>query len=344
MRDSVREALQVLLAGENLNEELAAAAIGAIMDGASDDILVAAFLTALRLKGETVDELVGAARAMRARAAAIPVDLDGLLDTCGTGGDGLATFNISTAAALVAAAAGVSVAKHGNRAASSTSGSADVLEALGVRIDLSPQMVANSVREAGIGFCFAPLCHAAMKNVVPIRKQLAFRTIFNLLGPLTNPAGASYQLVGSGRVATARQLAEALARLTVDRAVVVCGNDELDEVSLWGTTSAFIVEGGRIEETAWEAAAFSSVGSIKVEELRVNSPAESATMIRQVLENEPTAAREIVIANAAAALLAARRVETLSAGCELARETLSSGEALRKLEKLIETTGRLSRT
>lgn len=342
MTDSLRSALQIVLEGRDLNEELAAAAIGAIMDGASDELLVAAFLTALRAKGETVDELVGAARAMRERATRIPVGMTGLLDTCGTGGDGLATFNISTAAALVAAAAGVPVAKHGNRAASSTSGSADVLEALGVRIDLTPAMVASCVREVGIGFCFAPLCHGAMKNVAPIRKRLGFRTVFNLLGPLTNPASASYQLVGAGRIATARQLAEALARLSVDRAVVVCGNDELDEVSLWGTTSVFIVEGERVEQTAWEAGELASFGPIDIEELRVHSPAESAAMIRRALDNEPSAAREIVVANAAAALLAARRVTGLAEGCELARATLASGAAAVRLATLVEATRRLA--
>lgn len=342
MTDPVREALASLIEGRDLNEDRAVAAIGAIMDGAADDLAVAAFLTALRMKGETADELVGAAHAMRERATAIPIDLPGLLDTCGTGGDGLATFNISTAAALVAAAAGVPVAKHGNRAASSTSGSADVLEALGVRIDLTPAQVAQCVREIGIGFCFAPLCHGAMKNVAPVRGRLGFRTIFNLLGPLTNPAGAAFQIVGAGRVATAELMAQALARLPVERAVVVSGNDELDEVSLWGTSTVFIVENGQIEQTTWEARDLSPTGPIEVETLRVTSPQESADVIRRVLDNEPSPAREIVIANAAAALLAAGRVETIGQGLEMARETVAAGRAAATLGNLVATTERLA--
>lgn len=341
-KDPVRDALHQLLDKRDLDEATAAHAIGTMMDGVSDPALVAAFLTAMRLKGETVEELVGAARAMRERATGISAGVNGLLDTCGTGGDGLATFNISTAAAIVAAAAGVPVAKHGNRAASSTSGSADVLEALGVRIDLSPEQVSLCVREVGIGFCFAPLCHGAMKNVAPIRKQLGFRTLFNLLGPLTNPAGAGYQLVGAGQIDTARLLAQALARLDVDRAVVVCGNNELDEVSLWGKTTVFLVEGDQIQESEWDASKLTSHDNVRVETLRVTSPEESAAMIRRVLENEPSSAREIVIANAAAALLAARRVDEIEQGLTIAADLLATGAARDLLERLIHQTQQLT--
>jgi anthranilate phosphoribosyltransferase len=308
------------------------------MDGNVDDVLVAGLLTALRAKGETASELVGAARAMRERATKIPARATGLLDTCGTGGDGLATFNISTATALVAAAAGVPVAKHGNRAASSTSGSADVLEALGVNINLTPEQVARCVDEIGIGFCFAPLCHSAMKNVVPIRKRLGFRTIFNLLGPLTNPAGAEYQLVGAGRCATAEKLAHALARFGPKRAIVVCGNDELDEVSLWGTTTAFVVEGEEARRTTWEAASLTSRRGVRPEDLQVESPAESAAVIRSVFAGETSAARDVVVANAAAALFAARRVGAITEGLEVAQNAIDSGAANRTLERLAEGT------
>jgi anthranilate phosphoribosyltransferase len=336
--DAVRYALNAALEGRDLSESEAAAAIGAVMDGDVDELLVAALLTALRSKGESASELVGAARAMRERAVKIPARAQGLLDTCGTGGDGLATFNISTATALVAAAAGVPVAKHGNRAASSTSGSADVLEALGVNINLTPEQVARCIDEIGIGFCFAPLCHAAMKNVVPVRKRLGIRTIFNFLGPLTNPAGADFQLVGTGRIAAAEKLAQALSRFGLERAIVVCGNDELDEVSLWGSTTAFLVEGERVERMEWNAGTMGLRGDVTAAELRVTSPAESAAVIRSVLSGEPSPAQEIVIANAAAALYAAGKAASVGEGARLARETIASGAAARILGQLIDAT------
>jgi len=337
MSDPVRDALVIALEGRNLSEEQAAAAVGAVMDGVADEALVAALLTALRMKGESAPELVGAARAMRERATRIPARVTGLLDTCGTGGDGLATFNISTATAIVAAAAGVRVAKHGNRAASSKSGSADVLEALGVNINLTPEQVARCIDDVGIGFCFAPLLHGAMKNVAPIRKRLGFRTIFNLLGPLTNPAGADYQLVGAGRCATAEKLSQALARFGPKRAVVVCGNDELDEVSLWGATTAFVVEGEAVRRVDWEATALTSRRNVTAEELRVESPAESAAVIRRVLAGEESPARDVVIANAAAALFAAERAETIEAGLDVAKEAIDSGRARSTLDRLVNT-------
>jgi len=342
MLDPVRHALLTALEGRSLSESEAAAAIGEMMDGQADEVLVASLLTALRAKGESAEELYGAALAMRERAERIPARTPGLLDTCGTGGDGLATFNISTATAIVAAAAGVPVAKHGNRAASSTSGSADVLEALGVNINLSPAQVAICIDEVGIGFCFAPLCHGAMKNVAPIRKRLGFRTIFNLLGPLTNPAGADYQLVGASRIATAEKLANALALFGVKRAVIVCGNDELDEVSLWGTTTAFVVAEGRVSRTAWEATELTDRGSVSPAELRVSSPAESAERIRSILAGESSAGTEIVAANAAAALFAAGKTLNLAEGLDVARESLSSGAAEQTLARLADLSRRLA--
>jgi anthranilate phosphoribosyltransferase len=342
MLDPVRHALLTALEGRSLTESEAAAAIGEVMDGQTDEILVASLLTALRAKGESAAELYGAARAMRDRAARIPARTPGLLDTCGTGGDGLATFNISTATAIVAAAADVPVAKHGNRAASSTSGSADVLEALGVNINLSPADVATCIDEVGIGFCFAPLCHGAMRNVVPIRKKLGFRTIFNLLGPLTNPAGADYQLVGASRIATAEKLANALALFGVKRAVVVCGNDELDEVSLWGTTTAFVVEAGDVRRTTWDANDLTSRGTVSPEDLRVSSPAESADRVRAILAGEASSGTDIVVANAAAALFAACKTPTITEGLEVARHALSSGAAEQTLTRLAELSQRLA--
>src|SRR5262245_39471627 len=248
---AIQHCLDRLVTGHDLDVAEAYAAFGNIMDAPASDAEIAALLTALRVKGESVGEIVGAARAMHERATPIHVTHKGLLDTCGTGGDELHTFNISTAAAFVVAACGVKVPKHGNRGVSSTSGSADVLEQLGVNINLPPEAVARCVDELGIGFCFAPLCHKAMKNVAPVRKQLRFRTIFNLLGPLTNPARAEYQLVGTGRKETAHRMARALAELGRRHAYVVCGAEQLDEVSLWGTTTAFEVAGAQVHEHHW---------------------------------------------------------------------------------------------
>ncbi|MCH8828867.1 MAG: anthranilate phosphoribosyltransferase, partial [Planctomycetes bacterium] len=231
VNEAISRALDPLLAGQDLSRAQTQDAFAVVMDGLATDAEIAALLTAFRIKGETVEEISGAAEAMSARATLIPCSHRDLLDTCGTGGDNLHTFNISTATALVAAACGVPVAKHGNRSVSSSSGSADVLEALGVNIQRTPEQTARCIEEVGIGFCFAQLVHGAMKHVAPVRKQLGFRTIFKLLGPLTNPANARYQLVGGNTLATAEKLAGALAELGRHRAVVVCGNGELDEVS-----------------------------------------------------------------------------------------------------------------
>src|SRR5258708_18635121 len=245
---AIEHALNRLVSGHDLDTGEAHAAFSAIMDGLSSEVETAALLTALRVKGEAVGEIVGAARAMHERATPIHTKHQGLLDTCGTGGDELHTFNISTAAAFVVAACGVPVPKHGNRGVSSTSGSADCLEQLGVNINLTPEKGTRCIDELMIGFCFAPLFHAAMKHAAPVRKQLRFRPIFNLLGPLTNPASAEFQLVGTGRKEMAHRLARALAELGRNHAYVVCGADQLDEVSLWGTTTAFEVAGARMHE------------------------------------------------------------------------------------------------
>ena len=338
----IRSALLAVLDGHDLSEAQAAAAVGAVMDGHGDDASVAGLLVALRMKGEATAELVGAARAMRQRATKIPAATAGLLDTCGTGGDGLATFNISTATALVAAACGVPVAKHGNRAASSASGSADVLEALGVNLSLTPAQVAACVDEVGIGFCFAPLVHGAMKHAAPIRQKLGVRTIFNLLGPLTNPAGAEFQLVGAGRIATAEKLAAALAKLGVDRAVVVCGNDELDEVSLWGNTTLFLVEGETFTRQTWDAAAAVQQFGVTAADLRVESPTESARVIAGVLAGDESPARHVVAVNAAAALFAARQTVSPQEGLSIVYDAIDSGAAGRALHRLVECSNRLA--
>jgi anthranilate phosphoribosyltransferase len=271
------------------------------------------------------------------RCAKVPCSTTGLLDTCGTGGDGLHTFNISTATALVVAAAGVPVAKHGNRGVSSSSGSADVLRALGVNIELSPEQVGRCIDEIGIGFCFAPLVHGAMKHAAPVRRQLGFRTIFNLLGPLTNPAAAEFQLIGANTIAAAGKLAEALLHLGRTRAVVVCGNGELDEVSLWGETSAWILSDGELIEKRWKPTDF-GLPECRVEELTVKSPEESAEVIRDVLSGSPGPACDIVLANAAAALLAAGKTTDLTTGVALARDVLADGSAAEFLARFAKAT------
>jgi len=337
MPDDVTNVLEQLIDGNDLSADEMRAAISEIMDGQASEALIAALLTALAIKGESIEEIIGVARAMRDRVTRIECSKQGLLDTCGTGGDESHTFNISTATALVAAAAGVPVAKHGNRSVSSTSGAADVLEELGVNISLSPLEVARCVDEIGIGFCFARLLHGAMKHAAPVRKQLGFRTIFNLVGPLTNPAGAEFQLVGANRIETAHKLAQALARLGSTRSVVVCGNDELDEVALWGETSVFHVADGDVNRETWTPASF-GLSTCRVEDLRVDSPRESAALIRGILEGKPGPARDIVVANASAAFFAAGKTTEPMEGAQLAARTIDSGDAATTCQKLIAKT------
>ena len=335
MIDELRGAILELLDGRSLSAEAMRSAIGAIMDGRSTEVEITALLTALRCRGESIEELVGAAQAMRERATPIPCRTEQLLDTCGTGGDALQTFNISTAAAIVAAAAGQPVAKHGNRSVSSSSGSADVLEGLGVNLQLSPAQVADCIDQVGIGFCFAPLLHQAMKYAGPVRKQLGFRTIFNMLGPLTNPARAAFQLVGASRIAAAEKLANALYRLGASRALVVCGNDELDEVSLWGETAVFEVSTAGVQRQTWTPVTL-GLPTCRVEEIRVSTSAESAAVIRRVLAGEQGAARDIVVANAGAGLLAARRSDSIQEAVRMAAEAIDQGRAKDLCERLIE--------
>lgn len=333
MSDAIHNAISVLLKESSLSENEMHAAVLQVMDGNASAIGLGLLLTALKLKGETVDEIVGAARALRERAIRIPTKRPGLLDTCGTGGDELSTFNISTATALVTAACGVPVAKHSNRGFTSRSGSADVLEALGVRIDLTPEETARAIDEIGVGFCFAPLAHGAIKYAAPVRKQLGFRTVFNMLGPLTNPAGAELQLVGAGKVAIAEKLAEALVRLGTTRALVVCGNDELDEVSLWGKTTILRVEQGRVERFGWTAEDL-GLAECDVSELRVSSIAASAQTIRDLLSGKKGPARNIVLANTAAALVVAQNYREPREAVAAAAAAIDSGRAQAVLERL----------
>lgn len=323
--------------GDDLTMAEMSAAIDAIMQGQCEENEIGLLLMALRAKGETVDEVAGAADAMRRNMTPIRSDRDHLLDTCGTGGSGSGTFNISTAAAIVTAAAGVPVAKHGNRAMSSKTGSADVLQELGVNVEANVAQVENCLSELGICFCFAPLMHQSMRHVGPVRKKLGVPTIFNLLGPLCNPAGAAYQLLGVGRPELRPLLAGALGKLGTRRALVVCGEDGMDEVTLGGRTDVTEVHDDGQLEYSWQPSDFGreSAGS---EAMQVETPGESAVMIRDLLGDAAGAPRDVVILNAAAALWLAGRANAPLACAQLAEEAITSGAAADLLDRL----GRLS--
>ena len=337
----VTRAIDAVCSGSHLSADHATAVLDEIMEGRADEVQTAAFLIALRAKGETVAELTGLARTMRRLAASVEVERDDLVDTAGTGG-GPSTFNISTAAALVAAGAGCAVAKHGNRSNTSRSGSADLLEALGVRIDLEPQAVARCVEQTGFGFMFAPRHHAAMKHVMPVRRALAVRTIFNFLGPLTNPAGATRQLLGVSDRRFQETIAEALLALGCEHALVVCAEDGLDEVSIAGPTRVIEVHAGATRET-FVAAADLGLDEASVEAIAGGSPQQNAVVVRAVLEGEDTGPpRDVVLANAGAAIFAAGAAATLADGVVRARDAVDGGAAADVLSRLVTLTGQLA--
>lgn len=331
------EALQELVSRQDLSETQVQTLMRSLMQGEASDAEMAAFLTALRMKGEALPEIVGTARVMNEFSTKLPTRKSGLLDTCGTGGDQLHTFNISTATALVAAACGIPVAKHGNRSVSSSSGSADVLEKLGVNVQLGAPQVAACLDQIGIGFCFAPVFHPAMKNVGPVRRQLKFRTIFNLVGPLTNPAQADYQLLGVNHPEIGRLLAEASRALGRKHAFIVSGGAGLDEGSLWGETILFQVRGGaEIQEHRINAGHF-GLAECSPSDLKVNSAEESAQRIREIFDGKNGPGRDIVLANVALALAAVERIPLtdLKSGVHRAAEALDRGAARGKLEELV---------
>jgi anthranilate phosphoribosyltransferase len=337
--DILTRAIDSVSSGTHLTSDHASAVLDEIMEGRASEVQTAAFLVALRAKGETVAELVGLARTMRRLAASVDVDADDLVDTAGTGG-GPSTFNISTAAALVAAGAGCAVAKHGNRSSTSRSGSADLLEALGVRIDLDPEGVARCIDEVGFGFMFAPRHHAAMKHVVPVRKELAVRTIFNFLGPLTNPAGADRQLLGVSDRRYQETIAEALVGLGCERALVVRAEDGVDEMGLASSTRVIEVKDGGTEEWFVEPQDF-GVQAAGLEEIQGGTPEENAETVRRVLEGEPGPAREVTVLNAGAAILVGGGADELSGGIVRAREAIDSGAARDVLGRLVDLSGEL---
>lgn len=309
-------------------------AVRDLVAGKVDDARAAAFLTALRMKGESAREVAAAALVLREQMVRLVPVSGPVLDTCGTGGDDSGTFNISTAAALVAAGAGVPVVKHGNRAVSSTSGSADVLRELGVPIECGPEWSQKCLERVGFAFCFAPHFHGGMAHVAPLRKKLGVRTLFNLLGPLANPASAPYQLLGVGKPELLDVLAGALTELDVRQAVLVCSKDGLDEVSLSAPTTVKIVRGDEYDSQEWKPADF-GLGEVSIASLKVSGPAQSAAVIRAILNNEDGPARTITLANAAAALWAAEAVPTLRDGVDKANESLKSGHAKAVLEGLV---------
>jgi anthranilate phosphoribosyltransferase len=329
----IREAIEAVVSGESLSMEAAAQVMNEIMSGEATPAQFGAFVTALRLKGETVDEIAGMAQVMREHSLHVQVD-GPLVDTCGTGGDGSGTFNISTAAAFVAAGAGAKVAKHGNRAMSGSSGSADVLEALGAKIDLSPASVARCINETGFGFMFAQGFHPSMRFAATPRREIGIRTVFNILGPLTNPAGAGAQVIGVADASMASKMAQVLGRLGSRRAFVVHGSDGLDEISITGPTRIWELEDGNVSgyEISPEDAGLSRA---PLNEIQASDAEASARIFRAVLEGEPGAARDIVVLNAAAALLAGELVGSLEEGVQAAAASVDSGKALQSIEAFI---------
>jgi anthranilate phosphoribosyltransferase len=337
--DVVTRAIDAVCRGDHLTSDHAAAVLAEIMEGRTSEVQTAAFLIALRAKGETVPELVGLARTMRALASHVETGRDDLVDTAGTGG-GPCTFNVSTTAALVAAGAGCAVAKHGNRSATSRCGSADLLEALGVKIDLGPEAVARCIEEVGFGFMFAPRHHRAMAHVVPVRGELGVRTIFNFLGPLTNPAGAQRQLLGVSDRHYQETIAEALVGLGSVRAMVVAAEDGVDELSISARTRVIEVAGGSTSEWFVAPGDF-GLAEAELEEVAGGAPEENAAASRAVLAGGDGPRRDLVLLNAGAAIYVGGRAASLAEGIEKAAAAIDSGAAREVLDRLVATTAEL---
>lgn len=341
----IKEAIGKVVTGIDLGEQEMIGVMQEIMSGEATDAQISSFITALRMKGETVDEIVGAVKVMREKATFVDTGVktqqgEILMDIVGTGGDCSGTFNVSTTSSFVVAGAGVPVAKHGNRAVSSKCGSADVLEALGVDLSMPVDRIGRCVREVGIGFLFAPMLHGAMKYAIGPRREIGIRTIFNILGPMTNPAGANVQLTGVFAKELTRPLAEVLARLGMKRTLVVWGEGNLDEMTVTGASHVADANEGRVETYTVlpEDVGLKRAG---LEDIRGgDTPKESAAQIRDVLSGREGARMDMVLLNAGAALMAAGRAEDLTSGVQLARETIASGAALKKLDQLVAFCGK----
>ena len=334
----ITEYLEIILEGRDITFEQAKALLDTIFEGEVTEVQTAAFLTAMRAKKPSVTELAGLAKSLREHAVKVEADIDNLVDTCGTGGARLKTFNISTAAAIVAAGAGVHVAKHGNRGATSTSGSADVLEAAGVNLSLSADDVAAAIEQVGIGFMFAPAHHSAMKHVIAARKEIGVRTVFNLLGPLTNPAGAPNQIIGVFDAAWIPSMLEVLKELGSSHVLIVAAEDGLDEISIAAPSTIGELRDGKISLYSVEPADFGIASYADYSMLQIDSAEASLAMLKDALANKNQAAADIVALNAGAAIYAADLVGDLASGVTKAQEILKSGQALAKLEELVEFT------
>ena len=335
----IKEAINLLVSGQSLTEGQASAVMEEIMNGDATPAQFGAFVTALRLKGENIDEIVGLAKTMRAKSVKVAIKAL-VVDTCGTGGDGCHTFNISTTAAFVAAGSGIRIAKHGNRAMSSRCGSADVLEALGVKIDLNAEQVKRCIEEVGIGFMFAPSFHPAMKHAAAPRREIGIRTVFNILGPLTNPAGAKSQVLGVADGSLLEKMAIALQGLGCRHALVVHGEDGLDEITVTGKTHICELKDDDIYNYYISSEDFGLPKSSR-DSLAGGTLDENAALLRGVLMGTPGPRQDAVLMNAAAAMLAGDRVKTLQEGVSLAREVIDNGKAPAKLEQLIEFSNNL---
>ena len=349
----ITEALRALVDRRDLTRIEAAAAMEAIMSGAATGAQIGAFLTALRMKGETVEELIGFAQVMRQKVVRIRArgddvaglsgtDREMLIDTCGTGGDATGTFNVSTATAFVVAGAGLRVAKHGNRSVSSLCGSADVVETLGINLDLPPDKVTRCIEEVGIGFLYAPLLHTAMKHVMPARREMGVRTVFNMLGPLTNPAAANAQIIGVYTASLTEPLARVLAELGTVRAFVVHGADNLDEISNTGESRVSEVREGAVRTYTVRPEDF-GMSQASIKDLAGGDREQNAEIIRAVLDGEAGPRRDIVLMNASAALVAGGRGRDLKEGVAVAAQSIDSGAARGKLDALVALSRRLSK-
>jgi anthranilate phosphoribosyltransferase len=337
----IREAISKLVNGSNLTEKEAILVMEEIMSGQATDAQIGSFLTALRIKGETVEEITGFARVMRAKATSVRPKQEFLVDTCGTGGDLAGTFNISTTAAFVVAGAGVHVAKHGNKSVSSHCGSADVLEALGVKMDLPPEGIAQCIDQVGLGFLFAPLLHQAMKYAIGPRREMGIRTVFNILGPLTNPAKATAQVLGVYASELTEVMASVLGELGVKHALVVHGADNLDEISITGESMISEYKDGKVVTYTIDPSEF-GLRIAPLAEIKGGTAEENVAILKRILEGEDGAPRDVVLLNAAAALIAADATTNFADGLEMARVSIDSGRAKKVLENLIQFTNSYS--